>query len=279
MPEPASAPGRPRTIALDGPAASGKSTVGARLAARLGLLCFDTGLLYRALTVLALREDVPPGDAAALADLAAAAAIAVAPDAGHRLGCRVTSRGADLTDALHGAEVDAAVSAVSGHAAVRAALLDTQRRVAEHTGVIMLGRDIGTVVLPDADLKLYLDASPGARARRRFRERLALGEPAAYGDVLRATLERDARDAGRSVAPLAVAADAVVVNTDRCGVEAVVAHLAAIVARWPDALTTGGGTAPCGPDETGSLSAGARAAGADGRHAPETPAPAGGTAT
>ncbi|RIL11179.1 (d)CMP kinase [bacterium] len=247
MPDGAVARARPRTIALDGPAASGKSTVGARLAGRLGMLCFDTGLLYRALTVLALRAGVSADDAAALAALADTAAIDVVPDPGHRLGCRVTSRGDDVTDALHGPAVDAAVSAVSGHAAVRAALLGAQRRVAEHTAVIMLGRDIGTVVLPDADLKVYLDASPPARARRRYRERLALGEPAVYGDVLRATLERDARDAGRSIAPLAVAPDAVVVDTDRCDVESVVAHLAALVARWPDPLTTGGGPAPCEP--------------------------------
>lgn len=253
MPDRAPAPARLRTIALDGPVASGKTTVGRLLAERLGFLCFDTGLLYRALTVLALREGIAPGDASRLAELVRARPIGVEPRPASRLGCAVSAGGADLTDDLHRPEVDAAVSEVSRHGEVRDALLSAQRRVAATSaaGVVMLGRDIGTVVLPDADLKVYLDASAPARARRRFRERLARGEPAVYAEVFAGTLARDARDAGRAIAPLAAAPDAVVVDTDRCDARAVVDHLAALAARWPDALTTGGGDAPCRPPGAG----------------------------
>lgn len=239
-------PGHPRTIALDGPAASGKTTVGRRLAERLGMLCFDTGLLYRVATALAIRDGVAGEDGAALVGLIEGNPIHVVPDRAHRRGCRVVAGGSDLTDDLDRRAVDALVSTVSRHAEVRAALLGAQRGVAAAHAVIMLGRDIGTVVLPDADMKVYLDASAAARARRRFREQLARGEAATYADVYAATRERDDRDAGRAVAPLAVAPDAVVVNTDACDVAAVVDHLAALVARWPDDLTTGGGAAPCG---------------------------------
>lgn len=247
MADTASPAGHPRTIALDGPAASGKTTVGRRLAERLGSLCFDTGLLYRAATVLALRERLSPEDEGSLVALVERIAISVVPDAASRIGCRVLAGGADLTDALHTPAVDASVSAVSRHERVRAALLEAQRAVASETPVVMLGRDIGTVVLPDADLKLYLDASAEARARRRFRERLARGEPAVYAEVHAATRARDARDAGRAVAPLAAAPDAVIVNTDRCTIDDVVEHLLRLADRWPDRLTTEGGSAPCAP--------------------------------
>ncbi len=240
-------PGHPRAIALDGPAASGKSTVGRRLAERLGSLCFDTGLLYRAVTVLALREGASTEDEAALAALVGAFPIEIVPDSAGRLGCRVGAGGMDITARLNDPTVDANVSAVSKHAAVRSALLDVQRAIAAGAPVVMLGRDIGTVVLPDADLKLYLDASVAARARRRFRERLARGEPAIYAEVHAAMRKRDARDAGRSLAPLAAATDAVIVDTDRCTLDQVVEHLVALARRWPDRLTTAGGSAPCLP--------------------------------
>lgn len=236
-----------RTIALDGPAASGKSSVGRRLAERLGMRCFDTGLLYRALTAAALRAGVAPEDEAGLAALVTAGPIVIEPVPGSATDLRVAIGAAEPAEALHGPAIDARVSAVSRHAALRAALLPPQRGVAARHRVVMLGRDIGTVVLPEADLKIYLDASAEARARRRFRERLARGEPAVYAEVLAATRERDARDAGRAVAPLARAADAVVVDTDPCDLEAVVEHLVALARRWPDALTTGGGSAPCRP--------------------------------
>jgi cytidylate kinase len=238
-------PGRPPSIAVDGPAAAGKSTVGRRLAGALGYLFFDTGLLYRALTLRALAEGADVEAEAALADLAAGLDLAVVPRPGEDPGCRLLLDGRDVTLDLRSPAVDRSVSAVSRHRAVRDALLGAQRRVAAQGPVVMVGRDVGTVVLPDAALKLYLDASPAARAGRRSQE-LAERGLALPGEVVLADLTgRDAVDSGRAVAPLAVAADAVVVGTDACDVEGVVAHLLGLVARWPDALTTGGGLSPC----------------------------------
>jgi cytidylate kinase len=238
----------PRTIAVDGPAGAGKSTVGQALATALGHLFFDTGVLYRALTLLALEQSVSVEDGPALAALVAASDLAVLPDDHHPLGYRVQAAGRDVTPRLRDPAVDAAVSAVSRHAAVRAGLLPVQRWVGQAAAVVMVGRDIGTVVLPDADLKIYLAASAEVRARRRFREQLARAQPAVYAEVLAEVRARDARDAGRAVAPLAVAAGAVVVDTDACRFEEVVDHLLRLVGRWPDALTTGGGAAPCRPE-------------------------------
>ena len=235
----------PETIALDGPAAAGKTTVGRRLASALDMLCFDTGLLYRALTVAALRADLSPEDETALVVLMKARPIDVLPASEGR--ARIEVGGEDVTSALRDPAVDAKVSAVSQHAGVRDALLEAQRRIARQGPVVMLGRDIGTVVLPEADLKIYLDASVAARARRRFRERLAKGEPAAFADVYARMEARDARDRGRAVAPLRPAENAVIVDSDRCDIDAVVAHLVGLAERWPDELTTQGGDAPCVP--------------------------------
>ncbi len=239
-------PGRPPTIALDGPAAAGKSTVGRRVAAALGYLYFDTGVLYRALTLLALRAGVPVEDGDGLAQLVAQHSVDVQPVPGADPGYRVLLDAEDVTAAIRTPAVDRSVSAVSRQAAVRQALLAPQRRIAGQGAVLMVGRDIGTVVLPAADLKLYLDASAEARARRRHAEQLARGEAEAYESVLADIQARDARDATRAVAPLRAAEDAVVVGTDACDLEQVVAHVLMLVARWPDALTTGGGAAPCG---------------------------------
>jgi cytidylate kinase len=237
---------RPRSIALDGPAAAGKTTVGRLLAERLRMRWLDTGLLYRAVTAAALAEGLPPEDEATLMALLERRPLRIVPRPGSAFDLTVTLGGVDMEQALRDPAVDANVSAVARHEALRSALLATQRAVAREHPVIMLGRDIGTVVLPDADLKLYLDASAEARARRRLRERLARGEAADFRQVLADMVARDAKDRGRSVAPLAVAATAVVVDTDRCDLAGVVAHLLVLVGRWPDALTTGGGRAACG---------------------------------
>jgi cytidylate kinase len=234
-----------RTIALDGPAAAGKSTVGRRLAGALGFLFLDTGALYRALTVCAVDEGIPAADGKALAASAQEAAIAVVARAGSEAGYAVTVHGRDVTDRLWEPDVDAAVAEVSRHPEVRAILIAPQRQVADLGPVVMVGRDIGTVVMPDADLKIYLDASAPERARRRFRERIAKGDPAAYRDVLRGIEARDASDAGRQHAPLARARDAVVVSTDGCDIETVVAALCGLAGRWPDDLTRNGGHLDC----------------------------------
>jgi cytidylate kinase len=248
MAEPPEGAARLHSIALDGPAAAGKTTVGQRLAGRLGMLCFDTGLLYRALTVAALRAGVSTEDGDALAALAAGDAVKIRPRADIPGGCTVLVGKLDVTADLRRPEVDAAVSAVSRQPAVRAALLAAQRRIATEQPVVMLGRDIGTVVLPDADLKIYLDASAGARARRRFRERLRQGEAVVFGEVLAQVLARDAQDSQRATAPLRAAPDAVRVNTDRCDAEAVAEHLFRLALRWPDPALRAGLALPCEPE-------------------------------
>lgn len=199
-------------VALDGPGSSGKSSVGAAAALELGYRFCDTGLLYRAATWLALDRDVPADDPAALVALVPEIAL-VADDRG-RL-AHVTVDDVDVTEAVYSPAVDDAVSAVSGVGELRAALLDRQRRLAsEPGGIVMAGRDIGTVVLPDADLKIFLDASVEERARRRAEERgidPASDEGRLILDQLR---RRDELDSTRAVAPLRPADDAVHIVTD-----------------------------------------------------------------
>jgi cytidylate kinase len=198
-------------VALDGPGSSGKSSVGAAAALELGYRFCDTGLLYRAATWLALARNVSPEDVPAL--VAETDEIALAPDEFGRLD-RVLADGIDVTADVHTPDVDAAVSDVSKVPELRAALLPRQRALTGGGAIIMAGRDIGTVVLPDADLKLYLDASVEERARRRAEER-GLSPGSAEADAILAELRRrDGIDSGRSVAPLRIAADAVVLRTD-----------------------------------------------------------------
>jgi cytidylate kinase len=213
----------------------------------LGYLFFDTGVLYRAVTLLALRSGVDSQDASGLAALTDAHVIDVEPRPSSDTGYAVLIDGRDATRELRLPEVAGMVSPVSAHGEVRAAVLPPQRRIADRGNVVMVGRDIGTVVLPGADLKIFLDASAEARARRRFRERLAWGEQTAYSAVLETVRSRDAIDAGRAVAPLRAAPDAVIVNTDECDLPGVVDHLATLAGRWPDDLTTRGGESPCLP--------------------------------
>ncbi len=237
----------PAVIALDGPAAAGKSTVGRRLAEKIGALYLDTGALYRGLTVVALEQGVDVNDATAIAALARNIPMTVVAAPGSDLGYRVLADGRDITPALRGPEVDRSVSAVSRHRDVRAALLQLQRDLARRGSVVMVGRDVGTVVMPDAELKLFLVAGDEERARRRFRERLRRGYDGTYAEVLSEVRLRDSLDSGRAIAPLVAADNAVVVNTDGCGLDAVVMHLPALVGRWPDVLTVDGGEAPCHP--------------------------------
>jgi CMP/dCMP kinase len=163
---------RPRRIAIDGPAGSGKSTVGEQLARRLGYLYIDTGAMYRAVAWLALQEGVDINDGPALARLAQDAGIVIShPGIADGRQYTVTVRGRDVTWDIRSAPVTRAVSPVSAHPEVRAILIAQQRALArEHEGIVMVGRDIGAVVLPDADLKIYLTASLQERARRRYAE-------------------------------------------------------------------------------------------------------------
>lgn len=213
-------------VALDGPASSGKSSVGIAVAERLGLRFLDTGLIYRAITALALREHVAPEDQPAVIALIPRFELA---DDGHGRLDRVLIDGQDATDEVRAHEVDAAVSAIARQPDVRAELLAFQRKLAADGGIVMAGRDIGTVVLPDAGLKVYLDASVEERASRRIRERGL--DPRGFEAVLvrDEMRKRDAVDTGREVAPLRAAVDAMVVTTDGMGFDEVVDLVAGLV--------------------------------------------------
>lgn len=205
----------PLVIAIDGPGASGKTTLAQALARRLGYRFFDTGVLYRALTWLALQRRVDLVDLPHLAALAAEMDVRTTPPTasdGRRYTVLVNGR--DATWDLRTAEVEAHVSAVSALPEVRRALLAAQRRLAERGGVVMAGRDVGTVVLPDADLKLYLTASPEERARRRWQELRDRGIDASYEASLEDLRRRDAYDSQRAAAPLRPAGDAVLLDSD-----------------------------------------------------------------
>ncbi|MBC7228029.1 MAG: (d)CMP kinase [Thermoflexales bacterium] len=216
----------PSTITIDGPVASGKSTIGYLLAQRLGYLYLDTGAMYRAVTYAALSRGVPVEDEAAVTALAQALRIDVVPptaDDGRQY--TVLADGEDVTWEIRRPEVDGNVSVVSAYPGVRRAMVAQQRRIAAGGRVVMVGRDIGSVVLPDADLKLYLDASPQERARRRWLERRSRGEDVSYEEVLAMTLRRDEIDSGRAVSPLRVPEGAVVIDTTGLNVEEVLARV------------------------------------------------------
>lgn len=206
----------PSIIAIDGPAASGKSTIGKRLADDLGYLFFDTGVMYRAVTWIALQRGLDVGDDEQMTRLAAETPIDVAPiSKADGRACDVLVDGIDITWDVRRPEVDANVSVVSAFPGVRQALSQQQRRIGQRGRVVMVGRDIGTVVLPEADLKIYLVASAEERARRRYLEIIARGEPADQEEILSKVRERDRIDSTRAVAPLRPAQDAVIIDSDR----------------------------------------------------------------
>ena len=207
------------TIAIDGPAASGKSTIGGLLAERLGYLYLDTGAMYRAVTWVALERGLDIGDQEALSALARSLEIEITrPGVNDGRQYTVLADGDDVTWEIRGPDVDRHVSPVSACAGVRRALTEQQRRIAQRGRVVMVGRDIGTVVIPDADLKIYLDASPEVRARRRFLELVERGEEADYDEMLSDMVRRDRIDSQREVAPLKAAQDAIVVDTDNLSI-------------------------------------------------------------
>lgn len=216
----------PSIIALDGPAASGKSTLGNKLALSLGYLFFDTGIMYRAITWIALQHDMDLKDEAEITELAQKAQIDIRPpskDDGRP--CDVVIADKDVTWDMRGGDVDANVSVVSAYAGVRKALSEHQRRIGMRGKVVMVGRDIGTVVLPEADLKVYLDASAEERAKRRYDELIARGEKANYDEILRKVVERDRIDSTRAVAPLRPADDAIIIDSDKMDIEQVFARV------------------------------------------------------
>lgn len=216
-------------IAIDGPVGSGKTAAGRQLAARLGHVFLDTGIMYRAITYLALQRNVPVDDPAALARLASTTEMVVKADPGDE--CRLIVEGGDVTDELRSAEVDRTVSAVSAVPGVREILVQRQREVAANGQIVMVGRDIGTVVLSEAGLKVYLDASVDVRARRRHVQLLEAGSDIEYETVLGDLRRRDEWDSSRAVAPMRPAHDAVILPTDDLELEDVVDRLEAMARR------------------------------------------------
>lgn len=219
-----------RVIAIDGPAAAGKSTVARELADALGILLFDTGALYRAVTLAALRNDMDLADSAALAQLASSSKIELQPASVEdgRL-ADVLLDGEDVTWQLRAPEIDANVSRIAAYAPVRSALLDIQRKIADGNEVVMVGRDIGTVVTPHAGTKIYLDATVEERARRRYHDLRKQGEDLDYASVLDDLRERDYKDSTRTTAPLKAARDAVRIKTDGLTVDEIVLQIERLV--------------------------------------------------
>lgn len=204
----------PSIIAIDGPAASGKSTLGLRLARELGYLFFDTGVMYRAVTWAVLQRQIPVTEEQTITNLAEQIIIDVFPaSVSDGRTSDILVDGQDVTWDIRRTEVEANVSVISAYPGVRRALTLQQRRIGQRGRVVMVGRDIGTVVLPEADLKIFLDASVEERARRRFEELRQRGEQADYEKILAAMRERDRIDSTRQVAPLRPAADAIILNS------------------------------------------------------------------
>ena len=224
---------RPSTIAIDGPAASGKSTIGGLVAQRLGYVYLDTGVMYRAVTWVALEQGIAIEDEASVTALAERLQIdVVRPTVDDGRQYTVLADGQDVTWEIRRPEVDRGVSPVSAYRGVRAALTMQQRRIGQKGRIVMVGRDIGTVVLPQADLKIYLDATVDERAARRYHEILGRNEPTEYGQVLASLLRRDEIDSGRELAPLQAATDAVVIDTTPLSVEQVLERVLDLVNGW-----------------------------------------------
>jgi len=225
---------RPFIVAVDGPAGAGKSTTSRRLAARLGFAMVDTGAIYRAVALAATRQGIAFDDDARLGTLLPEVRIRFAPPppGGEAAGQRVLIGDEDVSEAIRTPPMSLGASAVSARPVVRAGLLELQRRLATapgNRGAVLEGRDIGTVVFPDADAKFFLTAADDVRARRRFLELQAKGDPQPFEAVLADQRKRDTDDSSRDVAPLRAAPDAVTVDTGSLSLDDVVERLVALV--------------------------------------------------
>ncbi len=210
-------------VAIDGPAGAGKSTVAGRVAAHFGLLNLETGAMYRAFALKAMEKGIAPDNDAALEQMAAVTSIALEPTP---TGNRVLLDGTDVTARVRDAEVTKAASLVSVHPAIRRWMVDLQRKLGENGGIVMEGRDIGTVVFPHADIKIFLDASPEARGERRYEQSGRAGSQEA---ILREIRERDQRDRNREQSPLRPAPDAVVIDSTHLTLEEVVSKVEELI--------------------------------------------------
>ena len=219
--------GSARVVAIDGPAGTGKSTVSKLLAGTVGAQCRDTGAMYRAVPLAALDLGVPLDDPAAIAAAMADVDVDVIIDADGTN--RVFLNDSDVSDRIRTAEVSAAVSAVSAVPEVRTKLVALQRKVSRDRFVVIEGRDVGTVVFPDAGLKVFLTATAEARAQRRHQQNLELGQPSNYDEVLAAVNRRDHLDSTRAVSPMRAADDAVLVDTSDLTLDQVLDELARLV--------------------------------------------------
>jgi CMP/dCMP kinase len=193
-------------VAIDGPAGAGKSTIAKRLAARLGFTYIDTGAMYRAVALWGQRQSVDMGDMHRMEQLAIAARIELSPG-------RIALNGEDITEAIRTVEVSDGASKVAVIPGVRRAMVAKQREIGERASVVMEGRDIGTVVFPSADVKIFLDADPAVRLRRRFEETKAKGEAVNENQLAAQMRERDQRDSTRADAPLSQAPDAIYLDS------------------------------------------------------------------
>lgn len=220
-----------RHVAIDGPSASGKTVVSRALAARLGTLYLDTGAMYRAVAYLALRNGVELDNDAALVEMLANHTLSIVADESAANGYRVLVDEADVTPRLTQPDVTSAVSTVAAAPHIRAALVERQRAIAAAEPVVMAGRDIGTVVLPDAQFKFFLTASVDERAARRRREFAERGIEMALAEVRAQIEERDRLDRGRAVAPLIEAPDAIVIDSTDLPAEAVIDRMRARIER------------------------------------------------
>ena len=219
-------------IAIDGPAASGKSTVAERIAQSLSYLFFDTGVMYRAVTYAAMQRLDSVSDEAQVTQLASNIIIDVKPPSVmDGRSSDVLVDGEDVSWVIRSPQVEANVSQVSAYPGVRRELSLQQRRIGLRGGVVMVGRDIGTVVLPEADLKIYLDASAEVRAKRRYDEILKRGGSSSYEDILAAMKRRDQIDSTRAVAPLRAAEDAIVINSDPLTADEVIERIKSYIYR------------------------------------------------
>ena len=212
-------------IAIDGPAGAGKSTVARQVAQQLGFVYVDTGAMYRAVTWRALRGGLDSTDAAAVSELAARIDVRFAKSP---VGLRIMADGEDVTEAIRTPAVTAAVARVSQIPAVRRAMVRLQRELAAAGGAVLDGRDIGTVVVPDARCKIFLTATAAERARRRWLEMREKGFEPELAELRREMEERDRQDSERELAPLVQATDAVALDTTGLGIEAVVDRIVAI---------------------------------------------------